>query len=110
MAQLLIRWGIDSYSVCLQNKTAFEHFRSPAIKQSKYHPSPVLPSVQVLIQDVQYCPRFCFSHQLWATLMLLVHGPHAEQLASRASLPELQSLCCFSWRTQLQGKGQAGLF
>ena len=110
MAQLLIKWGIDSYSVCLKNKTAFEHFRSPAIKQSNYHPSPVLPSVQGLIQDVLYCPRFCVSHQLRVMLVLLVNGPHAEQLASRASLPELQSLCCFSWRIQLQGKGQAGLF
>ena len=36
------------------------------------------PSLQLLIQDAWYCPRFCISQQLWAMLMLPVHGPHAE--------------------------------
>ena len=39
-AQLLIKWGIDSSSLRIKKRTVFEHFRSPAIKQSKYHPSP----------------------------------------------------------------------
>ena len=51
-AQLLIKWGIDSSSLRIKKRTAFEHFQSPAIKQSKYRPS---PSVRTLEHSRSNC-------------------------------------------------------
>lgn len=38
-----------------------------------------ISSLQLLIQDTMYCPRFCISQQLLAYAAdAAVHGPHAE--------------------------------